>query len=81
LEASLAMPDQLSTASPEPFEVRPDHRRRRLEECAQYCRRLARRSDRPEAARSLAALAAEFEAAAALGDAAPERPRRRVAAI
>jgi hypothetical protein len=64
--------------SPGPFEVQPDSRRSRLQECAQYCRRLARQSDRPEAVRSLAALAAEFEAEAGVATAELDAVDQRV---
>jgi hypothetical protein len=51
--------------SVEEFELQPVERLGRLQECARYCRRLAQQSDRPSSIRSLAALAAEFEAQAA----------------
>jgi hypothetical protein len=58
------MPASAFDESVEAFVVQPDQRRSRLQECARYCRRLAQQTDRPSAMRSLAALAAEFEAQA-----------------
>jgi hypothetical protein len=58
------MPNVAFSHSSDVFDIRPDQRLCRLQECARYCRRLAQQSDRPSAFRSLVAIAAEFEAQA-----------------
>ncbi len=59
------MPNLALSHGSEIFAPAPDERVTRLHDCARYCRRLARQSDRPATIRSLTALAAEFEAEAA----------------
>jgi hypothetical protein len=59
------MPNLALSHGSEIFAPAPDERVSRLHDCARYCRRLARQSDRPATIRSLTVLAAEFEAEAA----------------
>lgn len=74
------MPDTMWDESQSTIEIWAGSHRGRLLECADYCRRLALQSDRPEAARSLATLASDFAARAAVISGQRDEVDRRVAA-
>jgi len=60
------MPNLAVSYGSELFAPESDERLSRLRDCARYCRRLAQQSQRPATIRSLMAIAAEFDAQAAI---------------